>query len=83
MMKAPDSKYNASIPSVEPGEHLWVVMSMYRIHHPERMATETWHLDLENLISADGPICYLCEEPYRDGIESCGGDKYPYENTQR
>lgn len=72
-VEAPPSKCRAELPPIVEGEHLWVVMTMYQMRHPERMATEVWHLDLENLLTTDGPICYWCEEPYREDVGACTG----------
>lgn len=52
------SKYNAKIPDQVKGEHLWILASVYRVtpHQDEYL------LDMENLISIDGPGCFWCEE---------------------
>jgi hypothetical protein len=58
------------------GEHLWVVVGMWKCD-PEKMTTGgTAILDHENLLNVSVPGCYHCEEPYspRLAIRRCKGD---------
>jgi hypothetical protein len=50
------------VPEYDPrsGDHLWAVFSMYRVN-PQ---AEEPMLDVENLLTVQGPGCYFCEEPY-------------------
>lgn len=57
-------RYNADLPPVVPGEHCWIMIHTYRILHPENLETETFHSDLENLITIDGPGCLWCEKTW-------------------
>lgn len=55
------------IPDFDPrtGDHLWCVATMY--HVQPAMWTDkavTPHLDMENLLTVQGPFCFHCEEPY-------------------
>lgn len=54
------------------GAHLWTVISMYRW----APGTETPMLDMENLLSVQGPGCYYCEKPYTKLLATrrCTGD---------
>lgn len=76
-------KFNADLPEVPPGEHLWVMINTYRILHPERLETEQFNADLENLLSVDGPGCLVCEQPWRPGIGPCQGEASPELNYRR
>ena len=59
------SKYhNRGLPTRQPGEHLWVVVSMYRVT-PNR---ERYDLDTENLLNIEGPGCYWCEQPWSEPL---------------
>ena len=59
-------RFNAPLPPMVAGEHLWVMINCYRILHPERLETEAFHADLENLLSIDGPGCLWCEKTYAE-----------------
>lgn len=55
------------IPDFDPrtGDHLWSVMTMYRVQPAMwQDPTATPHLDMENLLTVQGPFCYYCEKPY-------------------
>ena len=71
--------FESRIPDYDPrsGEHLWVVLNLYRVD-PTAYAdpTRTPMLDLENLISVEGPGCYHCEQPYTPRLASrrCPGE---------
>lgn len=59
-------RYNAKLPEHVPGQHLWICMAMYRV----RPYATKHFLDLENLLTIEGPGCYWCEQPYRPGMEA-------------
>lgn len=66
-------KYRApAMPETRPGKHLWVIAGMWRVD--PRQVNEV-HLDLENLISIEGPGCYHCEQAYTPELaaRSCEG----------
>jgi hypothetical protein len=44
-------------------EHLWVMTGLRRVDPLVALSGEQ-HLDLENLITVDGPGCYKCEQIY-------------------
>jgi hypothetical protein len=68
-------KYNADLPPVVPGEHLWIMITTYRVRNPENFSTERFHADLENLISIDGPGCLWCEKTYSEAKgQRCAGE---------
>lgn len=58
-------KYHVSedrFPPQKPGEHLWNLIAMFRIANPE--AGARYDLDIENLVTIEGPGCYWCETPF-------------------
>lgn len=57
-------KYHAEWPAHVPGQHLWMVLTMYRVVPPR----ERYDLDMENLLSIEGPGCLWCEEPWSEGL---------------
>jgi len=56
------SKYHndTSFPAQKPGEHLWNLVAMFRVAAPA--GGDRFNLDLENLITIEGPGCYWCEQ---------------------
>jgi hypothetical protein len=58
-------KAHATITDPGAGEHLWVVVSAHRVVPVDG---GTYELDLENLLSVDGPGCFKCEEPYTEAV---------------
>lgn len=56
------------VPKFDPraGDHLWIIMSVHR-WNPD---TETPMLDMENLLTIQGPGCYHCEQPYTPRLAS-------------
>lgn len=66
-------KQNAPLPPMEPGKHLWVMTAAWRV---SPMPNQQALLDLENLITIDGPGCFWCGEPWTLETESrhCAGD---------
>lgn len=54
-------RHNAEIPDPPPGQHLWMVLGMWHLTDP----TSPWYdLDIENLMTIEGPGCFVCEQPY-------------------
>lgn len=53
-------KWKAKLPEQVRGEHLWIIAGMWRVMPP--IADRVVDLDLENLLSLDGPGCFWCEE---------------------
>lgn len=62
----------AELPNVHPGEHLWVAVGMWRLADP---ANPRLDLDIENLMTIEGPGCFICEETYTPDLaaEPCRG----------
>jgi hypothetical protein len=55
------------IPDFDPrtGDHLWSVATMYRVQPATWLdKAVTPHLDMENLLTVQGPFCFYCEQPY-------------------
>lgn len=50
------------VPDFDPrtGAHLWTVVSMFRWNP----GTESPMLDMENLLTIQGPGCFYCGQPY-------------------
>lgn len=66
------AKFAADFPVPPRGEHLWMMMAMFRIADPK---AERFHLDFENLLTIEGPGCYVCEQTLREaGGRPCPGD---------
>jgi hypothetical protein len=59
-------KHNAELPEQKPGEHLWVVVGAWTV----RPNAERYFLDMENLMSLDGPGCFWCEEQWSEELAS-------------
>jgi len=63
-------KFHADFPAPTPGEHLWIMMAMFRV----TPTSKAFHLDLENLLTIEGPGCFLCERTFAAaGDEPCPG----------
>lgn len=64
--------HHADLPAQQPGVHLWVVLSMYRVN-PRK---ERFDLDMENLLTIEGPCCYWCEMAFSEAEAKrrCRGD---------
>lgn len=60
------------LPDYAEGEHLWVMIPMYRV---EPAPGKPLHLDQENLISLDGPGCWWCKAIWSADVEveRCSG----------
>lgn len=65
--------HGAALPEVVPGEHCWVTAALWRVTDPK---AEKFHLDLENLISIDGPGCFHCGVTFAEpkAKQPCPGD---------
>jgi len=66
-------KHNADLPAMEDGKHLWIVMAMFHITDP---TGDAFTLDHENLMTLEGPGCYLCEQVYSPQVaaQPCPGE---------
>ena len=59
MMKQEAIQYfNAPMPPMERGKHLWIYTHLYRAN--PRPDQQQVHFDTENLLSIDGPGCFWC-----------------------
>jgi hypothetical protein len=67
-------RHHAHIPDPRPGEHMWTVVGMWRIANPNRGGRID--LDLENLVTLEGPGCFVCEQPYTPELAAkpCAGE---------
>lgn len=65
--------HNQDFPVPEPGKHLWVVSGAWKINDPEQ---SKHHLDMENLLTIEGPGCLWCEKQYSKELAAqlCEGD---------
>jgi hypothetical protein len=74
----PDSRNRGTIPEVGPGQHLWVMTGLWSIADPASAYDPTVqkYLDLENLISIDGPGCFVCEQMWTAEVAArpCPGE---------
>ena len=63
--------HKAPIPAQVRGEHLWIMTGLWKVV-PNR---DQVFLDMENLISIDGPGCFWCEEIYSPAVaaKQCRG----------
>jgi hypothetical protein len=62
---------NAKMPEFT-GVHLWICASVYQVADP---AGPQDLLDVENLLTLQGPGCYWCEQPYKPDTDPvCPGD---------
>ena len=52
-------KYGAAIPTPKPGQHLWIVTGCWQVVDP---TADRFELDVETLLTVDGPGCWVCEE---------------------
>jgi hypothetical protein len=66
-------RHHAELPNPVPGEHMWTIVGMWRLANP---AAERFVLDLENLLTIEGPGCFVCEQPYTAGLAAarCPGE---------
>ncbi len=56
------SKYqNQDMRPTPDGEHMWILVGMWKVDPEERGRV---HLDLENLLTIEGPGCFKCEQPW-------------------
>lgn len=56
---------HADLPTVVQGQHVWVMVGMWRLADP---AAEQHFLDTENLLTLEGPGCWACEQAYTPAI---------------
>lgn len=65
--------HNPNMPPPKPGEHQWMVLAMWRVDRPDG---ERFDLDTENLMTIEGPGCFVCEQPYSPEMaaEPCPGE---------
>jgi len=57
-------------PTPPPGEHLWILVAMWAVEPGEGAR---YRLDQGNLLGAEGPGCFLCEQAWAPGIGPCTG----------
>lgn len=66
----PASKISAQLTDPGPGEHLWIIATMYRVGDQAIQRLNKGEdpgislLDHENLLSLEGPGCFKCEQPH-------------------
>lgn len=61
--------------NAEPGKHLFIIATCFRVANPAA-DDEPFLLDTENLLSAEGPACWVCEQLWTPGMQDtpCPGD---------
>jgi hypothetical protein len=66
-------KAHARFASPPPGIHQWIVMASWAVKNPR--ATQ-YQLDVENLLTIEGPGCFVCEEPFNEQMAAlpCPGE---------
>ena len=68
------SKYHVQdLPKAPAGQHQWITLAMYRTNNPD---ADQQNLDMENLLSIEGPGCFVCEQPYSREVAArpCPGE---------
>lgn len=68
-----EARYNAHLRT---GTHLWIVGVIHEVDPSAWGKTTQPKLDSSNIISVNGPGCYICEEPYseRTAHRKCPGE---------
>lgn len=60
------------------GAHVWVMVAAWRVIEPAatRDLSASITLDVENLLTLEGPGCYVCEQVWTPevGMSRCPGD---------
>lgn len=51
-------------------EHTWIVLAAYAVNPLKEDAGEGYDLDMENLMTVDGPGCLHCERRYTSELAS-------------
>jgi hypothetical protein len=46
------------------GKHLWTMVAMFRIIDPAKAVADGVHMDMENLLTIEGPGCFKCEKNF-------------------
>lgn len=64
--------YNAPLPKYDPikRDHLWIITGMWRVADPSQAASGEFVLDLENLITLNGPGCLHCEQIWTPELQA-------------
>lgn len=53
-------------------EHFWIIASVFHTEVPDQQSIQ---MDTENLMTIEGPGCYICEQVYEPGISPvCPGN---------
>lgn len=53
-------------------QHFWIMASVFHVKIPDQPRI---HMDTENLMTIEGPGCYICEQVYEPGIDPvCPGN---------
>jgi len=65
-------KWQAPLPDVQPGRHFWIVTGLWTVNP----TSPNLILDYENLVTVDGPGCFICEQLYSPEVAAttCPGD---------
>lgn len=66
-------RHHADLPEPAAGQHQWIVMTVYRVADP---TAPQQNLDMENLLTIEGPGCLVCEKAYSPELAAgpCAGD---------
>jgi hypothetical protein len=64
-------KYHKSMTDPGEGKHLWTVVGCWSVIP----GADGYNLDIENLLTIEGPGCYKCEQPFSQELAAkpCGG----------
>lgn len=68
-------KHSAELDDPGRGKHLWTVFAMFRVINPSEAIATAIHMDMENLMTIEGPGCFKCEAVWSPAIEKrwCNG----------
>jgi hypothetical protein len=55
-------KYHADLKDPGRGKHMWTMLAMFIIGDPGKK--DVVHMDMENLLTIEGPGCFKCEQIY-------------------
>lgn len=53
-------RHHADMPTPKPGDHQWTVLAMWHVNP----TADHLDLDTENLLTIEGPGCYICEQTW-------------------
>jgi hypothetical protein len=68
----PRHLHNAPLTSM-PGQHLWAVIAIHRVNP---VMPQPWVMSADNLLTAEGPGCFFCNQKYSPdaAAQPCPGE---------